>query len=404
MQRNILPHWESQPRIGQMPVGNLLCTSSAIFSGETHGSIDFFMTLLNLQNIGKTRIYETQKDLVFSAINEAYTKNVEMARREVGSVGLAVCGDGRCDSPGYSAKYCSYTLMHVSTHKILAMALVQVTEATSYVAMEKLGFRRTLDELLQAGMEVSTVATDRHMGIRKLLKDDYPEIDHQFDIWHISKSITKKLTAKAKRKVCEDLGPWIRAVTNHLWWAASNCQQDAEMLVEMWQSMTHHVCNVHQWNPGEKYHACSHDVLDPEKARRTKWLKPDSPPHLALQEVLFDRTLTKDIRQLTKVCRTGELESFHSMLLKYCSKRQEFDYVTMRAKLQLAVLDHNNNTGRSQAIVKRSGAPNKGEGWYRYAYSKRSKKWVTKEIKEGKKYDYVSGYADACSADADRRE
>ena len=53
-------------------------------------------------------------------------------------------------------------------------------------------------------------------GIRKLLWENYPEIDHQFDVWHISKSITKKLTAKAKRKGCEDLGPWIRAVTNHL--------------------------------------------------------------------------------------------------------------------------------------------------------------------------------------------
>ena len=176
--------------------------------------------------------------------------------------------------------------------------------------MEKLGFERALEDLLHDGLEISTVATDRHMGIWKLLRENYPEIDHQFDVWHISKSITKKLTAKAKRKGCEDLGPWIRAVTNHLWWAAANCQQDEETLVEILQSITHHVCNIHQWNSGEKYHACAHDAIDPEKARKTKWLMPESPAHEALQEVLFDKNLVKDIRHPTsdeglQDCRAG---------------------------------------------------------------------------------------------------
>ena len=62
----------------------------------------------------------------------------------------------------------------------------------------------------------------------------------------------------------------------------------------------------------------------------------------------------------------------------------------MQARLQLAVLDHNHNVGRKQAAVKRRRAANKGEARYRYAYSKRSKKWVMKEVKEGKKDDHVS--------------
>ena len=110
--------------------------------------------------------------------------------------------------------------------------------------MEKLGFERALEDLLHDGLEISTVATDRHMGIWKLLRENYPETDHQFDVWHISKSITKKLTAKAKRKGCEDLGPWIRVVTSHLWWAAANCQQDEETLVEIWESITYHVTST----------------------------------------------------------------------------------------------------------------------------------------------------------------
>ena len=44
-------------------VGNLLCTSSAISSSKTHRSIHFFMSLLNHENIGRTRFYENQKQL-----------------------------------------------------------------------------------------------------------------------------------------------------------------------------------------------------------------------------------------------------------------------------------------------------------------------------------------------------
>ena len=35
-------------------------------------------------------------------------------------------GDGRCDSPGYSAKYCSYSLMNLANNKIIDVQLIQV--------------------------------------------------------------------------------------------------------------------------------------------------------------------------------------------------------------------------------------------------------------------------------------
>ena len=55
---------------------------------------------------------------------------------------LAISGDGHCDSPGYSAKYCTYTMMLQETGEILNFHIVQVTETSSSVAMEKEGFKR----------------------------------------------------------------------------------------------------------------------------------------------------------------------------------------------------------------------------------------------------------------------
>lgn len=39
---------------------------------------------------------------------------------------VVVGGDARCDSPGYSAKYGSYTMMNLETQKILDFQLIQV--------------------------------------------------------------------------------------------------------------------------------------------------------------------------------------------------------------------------------------------------------------------------------------
>ena len=86
----------------------------------------------------------------------------------------------------------------------------------------------------------------------------------------IPKSLTKKLTAKAKQKDCQELGPWIKSISNHVWWAAQNCKGDETMLIEMIQSITHHVCNVHTWNSGERFHRCAHEDLPPDEASSKK--------------------------------------------------------------------------------------------------------------------------------------
>lgn len=47
-------------------------------------------------------------------------------------------------------------------------------------------------------------------------------------------------------------------------------------------------------------------------------------------------------------CHTGALETYHSMMLKYCPKRLEFEYASMVSSTQLAVVDNNVNIGRNQ--------------------------------------------------------
>ena len=47
----------------------------------------------------------------------------------------------------------------------------------------------------------------------------------------------------------------------------------------------------------------------------------------------------------------GELETYHSALLKYAEKRRHYKYPYMKARIQLSVLDHNHNVGQQHATT-----------------------------------------------------
>ena len=65
------------------------------------------------------------------------------------------------DSPGFSAKYCTYTFMDSATSVIPDFSLVQVSETTSSNKMELIGFQRSLASIEAADLTVGVVVTDR---------------------------------------------------------------------------------------------------------------------------------------------------------------------------------------------------------------------------------------------------
>ena len=55
--------WNSQPLIGHMPSGNLLCTAATLFSGETFQHMNF-VDFLRLEYVDKTTYFEIQREIL----------------------------------------------------------------------------------------------------------------------------------------------------------------------------------------------------------------------------------------------------------------------------------------------------------------------------------------------------
>ena len=184
--------WLSQPIISGSAAGNLLIPASILFSGNTYKHIADFAKYLNLELIQSSHYYTTQTTILFPVVNHTYIEMQTAVLKKMKQSGsVDVCGDGRCHSPGHSAKYGTYTLMDEKTNLIIEFSVVQVTEATSSNATEYEGCKRTLNSIIKKKIPIRLLKTDRHTTITAKMSSNFPKITHQYDVWHISKWITK---------------------------------------------------------------------------------------------------------------------------------------------------------------------------------------------------------------------
>ena len=286
--------------VKRKPLGNLLLAASILFTGNTFAAISRLASCLNLQFFSESVFYDTQQKYLFPAINDAWEAEKQrqldiLNAKEV----VNLDGDARCDSPGHSAKYGTYTLMDDDTGDVVAFSVIQVSEVTSSNAMEKEGFSRCIQLLTSNDVTISRIATDRHVTISSCMAKDHPHIKHQYDVWHLSKWVVNKLTNKAKEKGCEELSPWIQSISNHLWWSSATCDGNVDLLREKWKSVLHHITNKHKWSGSSHFHQCCHRHIPSSEAKKICWLKPGSQAHLALEEVVLNTKLLKDLPKLT---------------------------------------------------------------------------------------------------------
>ena len=209
--------WQSQPLTNGAATGNLLIPAAILFSGNTFQHIQHFAKLLNMQIVSCTSYYKTQKKFLLPVVDKKWKSCQKEIINELKKEDhVDICGDGRCDSPGHSVKYGTYTVIDESTKKVVEFNVVQVTEATSSNAMEYEGCKRTLNSLIKKKVPIRCLTTDRHTTITAKMKSVYTNITHQYDVWHLSKWLTKKLSKKAKKKSFGDLKPWIQAISNQV--------------------------------------------------------------------------------------------------------------------------------------------------------------------------------------------
>ena len=72
---------------------------------------------------------------------------------------------------------------------------------------------------------------DRCPGVAKLTKEQFPQINHQYDLYHVEKGIQIKLTNEANERGSYDLYGRINAITSHLLYCCHDLQKDRLQII-----------------------------------------------------------------------------------------------------------------------------------------------------------------------------
>ncbi|KAL1466952.1 hypothetical protein MTO96_042406 [Rhipicephalus appendiculatus] len=116
--------WESQPVLNRKAVGNILLAGAILFTGSNPKKVLRLLSTIGVA-VPKPRLFFViQSALLFPSVYKLWTDQQE--RLLESSEPLSLAGDGRCDSPGFSAKYLTYTFIDASRDVILHTELVQV--------------------------------------------------------------------------------------------------------------------------------------------------------------------------------------------------------------------------------------------------------------------------------------
>ncbi|KAJ8310408.1 hypothetical protein KUTeg_012273 [Tegillarca granosa] len=98
--------------------------------------------------------------------------------------------------------------------------------------MELQDLKRCLALLMEEGLKLSHLVTDRHSQLKAFMKRDRSDVIHWFGCWHIAKE-------------------WARSVSNHIYWCAASSNGDGDLVRDQLVSILNHVTNMHEGHGGK---------------------------------------------------------------------------------------------------------------------------------------------------------
>ncbi|CAG0895514.1 unnamed protein product [Cyprideis torosa] len=318
-----------------------------------------------------------QTAFVNPVIEKFYDKIQEKIIQKFQGKKITLTADGRSCSPGSSAKYTQVTFMCVTSKAILHFELFQVSMSKNSVTMERDAIEVGLKKCMEIpDIEVEGIVTDRSPSVAKLIREQFKTVRHHFDPWHITKSVKTQLLQVGKQKGYELVGQWCKSITNHLWYSMQTCGKDYQTLIRKWTSLLHHITDKHEWSDGR----CEHEDLDDED---DEYFTPETLGLDEIKDIVLKPRLLQQLEKATHFYFTSALEAYHSLLLKYATKRLHYHFAGMRARSMISVIDHNWNIKRPQAINKKTGEPRFQRRW-----SKKTKAWIVSPVKVPKNYNF----------------
>ena len=165
--------WQSSKMINRVYANNVQVASSLLYTGNNYTKLSLFSKCFRLAFFSASTFHQYQKKYLAPQVHSWWNVMESAIFTSLGDQPVIVAGDGQMDSPGFSAKNCTYTLMHVELDYVLHVKVVDVRHSQlKSVVMEKVGCERALD-FLMGKLKVTELVSDASSQIIKMLGKYY---------------------------------------------------------------------------------------------------------------------------------------------------------------------------------------------------------------------------------------
>ena len=102
-----------------------------LLTGSSAAKTLRMLKIMNVASISERTFYRHTSSYVNPVIIQQWRANQQslLERLSESERGLVLAGDGRCDSPGYCAKFGSFTFIEEEINRVVDFQLVQVSTA-----------------------------------------------------------------------------------------------------------------------------------------------------------------------------------------------------------------------------------------------------------------------------------
>ncbi|XP_059425808.1 uncharacterized protein LOC132160104 [Carassius carassius] len=226
--------WSSQPTLRYgMLAGDFMLARNIPISGSNYAKVSLLFQFMNMGMVDRSKFFTIQDTYGVDTVKEFWEERRAEAINRLKDRDVVIVAEGRMDSPGHCAQYCTYTSMEKESREIISVITVDKRETgRNSVIMEREAFVRTVDTLLNE-VKLVEVCTDAHVQISALMnKGKYKDLglQHSLDMWHGAKNLAKRIHAASQVKGQSSLSSWLKDIVNHFWWCCKTADSYQEFL------------------------------------------------------------------------------------------------------------------------------------------------------------------------------
>jgi hypothetical protein len=156
--------WYSGPSKHQQPLINVEIVGAAKMSGIGYTALKEFSRILEIPMISGVTFYELANRWLYPVILREFTRlRTEIITELRVAKNLVLCGDAQFDSPGFSAKFCTYTIMNCENDQVVDTLVIQKGQYDG--ELEKQGCKELLNILIkEEKLHVAKFVNDREVN------------------------------------------------------------------------------------------------------------------------------------------------------------------------------------------------------------------------------------------------